>query len=224
MITSNVLERLFFIRFGNATATCFTIVVDNREYIITAKHVVEQIGAEDTIQLKLNNQWINLDVKLVGHAEDDVDISVLSTDRVLTPANHPMQPTSKGMIYGQDMYFLGYPFGWTGELTMAGNGGSPLPFVKKAILALLGGKTFYLDGHNNKGFSGGPVIFKNANGPNEFKVGGVISGYTAVEQPVLHEGRKTPLIVQDNTGIISVMDINGAVKVIKDNPIGCPIS
>lgn len=224
MITSNVLSRLFFIRFGNATATCFTIDVGNREYIVTAKHVVEEIAAQDTIKLMLKNEWIDLKVNLVGHAADELDISVLSTDRVLTPNNYPMEPGSKGMIYGQDMYFLGYPFGWRGIYTNGGNGGSPFPFVKKATLSLMNGKMFYLDGYNNKGFSGGPVVFQDLNGGKQFKVAGVISGYMFENKPVLHEGEGTPLVVEDNTGIINVVDIGLAINVINDNPIGCPIS
>lgn len=51
MITTNVLQRTFRIKYGENTGTCFTIDVDDRQYIATARHVVDGIQRKDTIEI-----------------------------------------------------------------------------------------------------------------------------------------------------------------------------
>ena len=67
-------------------------------------------------------------------------------------------------MYGQDVYFLGFPYGLHGDMSALSND-LPFPFVKKGIISLFhndGVNRIYLDGHNNPGFSGGPVVFMPA--------------------------------------------------------------
>jgi hypothetical protein len=87
------------------------------------------------------------------------------------------------MYLSQDAYFLGYPYGLHAE------GGSlnahfPLAIVKKACLSMfaLGGPDAYilLDGHNNPGFSGGPVVFAPNGQGAPTNVAAVVSGYKYV--------------------------------------------
>jgi hypothetical protein len=59
-----------------------------------------------------------------------------------------------------------------------------------------------LDGHNNPGFSGGPVVFK------------------AVEQPIFQGDEETALTYRYNTGIIVAHDIKAAMTIIQGNPVG----
>ena len=40
MVPQNVLTRVFNLRMGSQTATGFTIEVDNRQYLVTARHVI----------------------------------------------------------------------------------------------------------------------------------------------------------------------------------------
>ncbi|HZD60078.1 MAG TPA: hypothetical protein VE439_06450, partial [Anaerolineae bacterium] len=139
-----------------------------------------------------------------------------------------LEPTSDGIVYGQDVFFLGFPYGMRVELGNL-NRGFPLPFVKKAILSCIhttenGVQIYYLDGHNNPGFSGGPVVFKEANRQN-FKVASVISGYRQEEEPIYQAGQEIhfqeiPLVYRYNTGIIYSYGIKHAVDLIKGNPIG----
>jgi hypothetical protein len=55
-----------------------------------------------------------------------------------------------------------------------------LPFVKKAIISAYdvvnGINIWYLDGINNPGFSGGPVVF-NRHGSTDWHVAAVVSAY-----------------------------------------------
>lgn len=131
-----------------------------------------------------------------------------------------------GIVYGQDVYFLGFPYGMTGEIGQM-NRDFPLPFVKKAIVSCLqttqkDAQLLFLDGHNNPGFSGGPVVFKEPN-KNDFKVAGVISGYRYNEEPIYQGDQQVPLAYRYNTGIIFSYGIKHAVDIIKSTPIGFEI-
>lgn len=220
MITANVIQRVFRIQWKTGQGTAFTIDIQGRQYLVTARHVVDDLKAQSEIGLFSNGSWIPLPVRLVGHCPGDIDISVLATSRILTPANLAMEPMSKGkgIIYGQDVYFLGFPYDFLGQYKL-GSDGFPLPFVKKAIVSLFDGAIFLLDGHNNPGFSGGPVVFTEPQS-NEYKVAAVISGYKTVSEPVYEGSDQTPLMYYYNTGIIVTHAINGALKLIEENPIG----
>ena len=74
----------------------------------------------------------------------------------------------------------------------------------------------FLDGHNNPGFSGGPVCFKKA-GDKLFTIAGVISGYRYSQMPVLDkDNKKTEYYIKENTGIINAADISFAVIIAKE--------
>ena len=217
MITSNVIHRVFRIRYGDSEGTGFTVEVAGKEYLVTAKHVVAALDGKETISIFSNGGWSHLEVILVGHSPEDADISVLAAARILTPQGLPMEASNGGLIYGQDVYFLGFPYGFTGRFIFQ-EGGYPLPFVKKAIVSLLDHKIVLLDGHNNPGFSGGPVIFTDRS--NNFKVAAVISGFRAVEEPVLIRGENSGFTYKYNTGIIVAHLVNGTMDLIQSNPIG----
>jgi S1-C subfamily serine protease len=218
MITTNVLHRIFRIRFGAAEGTAFVIDVDGREYLVTAKHVVEGMSGSDRVGVFSNARWDEFPVSLVGHADGDVDISVLAGNRTLVPSGLPLEPTRYGLTYGQDVYFLGFPYGFLGSYIL-GESGFPLPFVKRATLSLFEGRILFLDGHNNPGFSGGPVVF-TVQGNNAFRVAAVVSGYRAVAEPVYEGGLETGLTYNHNTGIIVTHGIDSAVEIARANPIG----
>lgn len=220
-ITANILQRTFQFSFGEVQGTCFTIDYDNRQYIVTARHLVETITDYATIRVKHEKIWKDCPVNLVGHGEGKVDISVLAP-RVQISPKHPLPPTSAGLVMGQDVYFLGFPYGLTSELGEL-NQNYPFPFVKKAIWSAADSDTnlLFLDGHNNPGFSGGPVVFSEVGKPaNQFSVAGVISGYRFNAEPVYLEGKPTSLEFRYNTGIILVYDIKHAVDLISQNPTG----
>ena len=46
MITRNVIQRIFHIKRDNSTGTAFTIDRGSKQYLATARHVVEGIGAD----------------------------------------------------------------------------------------------------------------------------------------------------------------------------------
>ncbi|MXW23785.1 MAG: trypsin-like peptidase domain-containing protein [Chloroflexi bacterium] len=219
VITANVIYRVFRLRIGDTTGTGFAIEAGGREYLVTARHIAEPVDRKDTIHLFENGDWRALGVSLVGHAPRDIDISVLAASTRLTPERSlPLPATSEGLIYGQDAFFLGFPHGLS-DLVL-GDTGRPVPLVKRATVSSLQGEPFLLDGHNNPGFSGGPVVFQIP-GSREFRVAAVIQGYRPAREPIyLDDGTETDLYLRGNTGIIFAYNISAAVELAESNPIG----
>jgi hypothetical protein len=176
------------------------------------------------VELYHANQWKRLDVDLVGHCTGEIDISVLKADIQLSPT-YALPPSECGIVYGQDVYFLGFPYGMQGDGQL--NREFPLPFVKKGILScmmisLSGPNLLYLDAINNPGFSGGPVVFTEGNNLS-YKVAGVVSGYRSASEPIYDGDRAIPLVYRANTGIVVAYGIKHAMEIIQKNPIGFPL-
>ena len=51
MVTSNVIQRTFHIRYGSTTGTAFAIDRNKRQYLITARHVVKGITSGSSIEI-----------------------------------------------------------------------------------------------------------------------------------------------------------------------------
>jgi len=117
------------------------------------------------------------------------------------------------------------------------------PSVKRCTLSgsivQSGITVFVLDGINNLGFSGGPVVTRNGAAPEVFAV---VSGFHAEPLEVLPASEQgqayvSPLpappalpgqkpssgkkqIVESNSGLILAYDLTPAIKAIRANPIG----
>jgi hypothetical protein len=221
VITSNVIGRTFFLRHGNASATGVAIDVDDRSYLVTAKHFAGTITSSVNISLFHKGAWQAMTVQPVGHALGEVDISVFATPMALCPRHVSLPADMGGLIYGQDVYFLGFPYGSYAEVGEL-NRGLPLPFVKRAIVACMESAPvprLHLDGHNNAGFSGGPVVFTKP-GSHEFSLAAIVSGYRFNEEPIYQDGTALPLRYRENTGLILAYPIHFAVELARANPIG----
>jgi hypothetical protein len=92
------------------------------------------------------------------------------------------------------------------------------PLVKRATLSAIQPEEdvtiLYLDGFNNPGFSGGPVVFYPP-GSNMLHVAGVISGYRIDPLEVVDEERPDwRAVVEANSGIIVAHGIGHATEAI----------
>ena len=219
-VTTSILQRTFRIRYRGGTGTCFTIDVGGKRYLITAKHVVNSIRDDETVDISHNGDWLPVRVRLVGHGAGDIDVTVLAP-QVMFGAAHRLKHTTAGLVLGEDIYFLGFPYGLGMEVKTDLNAGFPLPLIKKAVVSALGLEDgpILLDGHNNVGFSGGPVARRGTK--EEQTVVGVVSGYRYDRQNVLDEhGNETSHTYDTNTGIVIAHDIRHALAIIEKNPIG----
>ena len=124
MITSNVIQRTIHIGFEGQIATGFFIDIDQRQYLVTAKHVVTNIKMDDVISIFHNNQWCETSVKLVGHAPGEADISLLALTYRIAGEDLTLTADASGLIVGQDVFFLGFPFGLFGEMGALNNASS----------------------------------------------------------------------------------------------------
>jgi len=233
--TTNILRRTFHVRYGSQIATCFTVDHADRQYIVTARHVVEGFPASGEIFLFRNGDWAPVVCQRVGFARDGIDIAVLAPPSQISPT-FPCAPTSAGLAVGQDAFFLGFPYGLRTDAPGL-NGDFPLPLVKKVCVSSMMGtpdntQLFLLDGINNVGFSGGPVVFYPLGNVRDLRVAAVISAYhqswatVHVRDEVSgnFHAASTPLAAKENTGIIISYSIAHAMELIEQNPIGAAIT
>ena len=235
MITANAIQRTFHIKRGDASGTAFAIDRASRQYSVTARHVVDGIIPGDTIAVFHESQWKNVTVDVVGIGEADADAAVLSCPTQLAPT-YPLEASATGLAYGQTVYFLGFPFGWDG-------GGenihrdSPIPFVKTGIISALifGNPThFFIDGHGNKGFSGGPVVFvPNGQPQTELRMAGIVANYPTplrepivdkLGNPIVDDHNQPAAFFSENPGFVVAMAIRHAIDPIERNPTGFQLS
>ncbi|MDR5730127.1 MAG: serine protease [Terriglobia bacterium] len=196
-VTSNVFERVIEVRvnagtINEETATAFTLDVDGREYLITAKHVVTGLRQSDRLEILAKGRWQPLMVRIF-RCEDPIDIAVLIPPRQLT-VDYSLPFDNQNYQIGQDAFFLGFPYGIDAPANGL-NGAYPFALVKRAAIsgqiaidpAKQEGKIF-LDGYNNPGFSGGPIVYRDfSQGGYVLKLAGVVSGFLPEVVPVMKE-------------------------------------
>ena len=220
-------------RIGTVEGSCFVIDVDRRQYIITARHVASGIEKQVDIKLFINQQWLPLRARPIWPASERTDIVALAPDHTIAP-KMDISIGEDNIFIGQDVYFLGFPFGLATEFEKPST--THFQFIKKAILSAVdtragSGGVLYLDGVNNPGFSGGPVIFGNYDHGNRLQIGGVISGYRnnplevrsrEVLAPNVKSGggpkKRVVSYVLENTGIIVAYGMSEIVEAIRVKP------
>ena len=232
--TTNVVQKTFLIMQNGRSGTAFAIENDGREYLVTARHVIRNAGAP--IEILHDKKWKRLPVNGTFRHSDEPDVATITLNVQIAP-RHATQTTTAGVVMGQDMTFLGFPFGWN-NTQFGFNNGYPIPFVKAAALSAVvkngANVVVYLDGHNNPGFSGGPIVAdrdpKDAldSGP---KIIGIVSGFPPEKTP--HPSEFDPPLtslggfpVRDdhvhptNSGFVKGYSIEHAVELIEANPHG----
>jgi hypothetical protein len=157
--------------------------------------------------------------KPATNSSEEPVLSCIDPPRVTSAG--PVLLGTDGVIFGQQVSFLGFPFGWFQKCNIELNDMRPLPFVKTATVSSLNlgdESVLVLDGINNIGFSGGPVCFKK---PEErySRICGVISGYYPSGNPLCvktidqngSEGIEelSECFVQENSGLILASPIDG---------------
>lgn len=223
--TSNVLFRVFRLKTATGTGSAFTIEVDGKQYLITSRHNLRELGAGGTVELWIGGKWTPFEARAI-YPSNNVDVMALDLGKPVT-VTFPLAPTSSGLTLGQQVYFLGYPFGMGTGVAPAPAGFGELPFLKSGIISAIDSRNpaanvLYLDGQNNPGFSGGPIVFWHPESA-EFRVAGVVKGYRNEALPVLKrkdlgkpEARAhNDLYTRANSGIVIGYDIRHIVDAIR---------
>ena len=221
-VTRSILERTFRMRHGDQSGTCFTVNVEGRRYLVTARHLVRTIDPCGVVEVQHSGKWMPVAVQLVGHGEGELDVSVLAP-QYLFGASHAVGLTTAQLQLAEEVFFLGYPYGLWFDMGKV-NEGFPLPLVKRAVVSAMFAADGWmlLDGHNNPGFSGGPVV-RRWDGRHQIVIG-VISGYRSEKLPVLDDaGNPGPYRYAMNTGIVVVYDARLVRRLIDANPIGLEV-
>jgi len=228
-MSSNVLNRVIHLRGADCAGTGFFVHVDGREYVVTARHLAEALN-ENFLDVSFKNQWVRENFDVVGHCSES-DVSVICFNRAICSKEFTVILSLEGLTYGQEVFFLGFPFGLSGDVD-ALLAGLPLPFVKRATVSNIGnvshpelslGADFWLDGINNIGFSGGPVVWGKSNDLMNYRICGIVCSYYLDPEPVRDGVEQTTYRVDSNTGLILAASIDRAIRLIEANPIG-PVS
>ena len=221
-MTPNVLQRTFHLKCGTRRGSCLSLDVDDRQYLVTAGHVVKPLKNGAVVEILHGGKWKPLDVIVVGYGPPQVDVAVLALKFRITLPELVLVPTMAGLATGQDAYCLGFPHGeWGGEAQVQQ---FPSPFVKRVTVSRLPDassavRCLYLDGLSNSGFSGGPVVFREESNA-DLKVAAVVSAFQYEHEPVYLGSDRLHLSAQHNPDIIVSYDIRHALDLINLNPVG----
>ena len=230
-ISPGLLQRTLHIKYGNGTGTAFVIDRDERQYLVTARHVVKGVTTGESISVFHEGRWRQLPTKVVGIGVGSPDIAVLATPVQLAPALS-LEVSSGGLAYAQEVHFLGFPFGWDGGGEDI-NLDHPLPFIKAGIVSGIkhtDATRIYIDAHGNPGFSGGPVVFAKDGDPQKvIRIAGVVAEAPRPRLRAVVDKFRKPLIDEDgepiahfaeNQGFVVAFGIHHATELIDNNPTG----
>ncbi|MDD4804049.1 MAG: hypothetical protein PHN69_02650 [Candidatus Pacebacteria bacterium] len=174
MLTTNIIQRVLFVNYNNLTGTAFTIEKNGKQYLISAKHIFPDLTTASQIKVFHDGSWKTLNITPIFCKDKNIDIIAFDIgSKYLTPV-HKVNLGMSNIYYSQDAYFLGFPYGMFTDSGIINNN-FPFPFAKKCIISAINKRIIYFDGHNNRGFSGGPVVIVEKD--NLIKIIGVVSAF-----------------------------------------------
>ena len=232
-IPAEILRQTFQVRVNNRTGTAFTVEVDERQYIVTAQHLLGSANPQAVEMWISADGWRQVPVEIVGIAKPPVDVAVLATNFALGSRSR-VSVGVETVDYGQALWFLGYPFGLDFE-PVPDFRAAPLPFVKAGILSGLrrvpnekGLLEFFVDAAGNKGFSGGPLILRrrsaNEGGIVTWHVVGVVTSRITHPVPLKNVSGTVVGSVDVDAGILRATSIDAVTRLIRANPVGYPFT
>jgi hypothetical protein len=202
------------VRCGTKVGTGFTFEVDDRQYIFTATHVVEDlqdcrkieiIDAQGAVSRVTIDKWWT-------HPNPEIDVAVLVPPHQLTPAGR-LEVAVEGIAWGQNAYFVGFPYGTRPETH--GMLGPRVAYVRMAIISAFERRKdaaylhYVLDGHAAVGFSGGPVALRLASDAPlaPIRVAGILTSCRTMAHPVAVGARELDMSVTIQSGYVVAENI-----------------
>jgi hypothetical protein len=218
-VPTEILQRTHLIKVGNELGTAFTIDHKGKVYFVTAKHVAAGLPATNaTFQVWRSDKWEDVHtIKTLYPTSADVDIAVFeSEEKISQPFEVALTGEDEGPTLGQQVWFLGYPFGDTGMTSRVQT--EIIPFIKRGVLSAINGSNrsavvLYVDGFNNPGFSGGPIVYWEFR-KRAYRILGVVQGYRNDRAKVLVNGNQIDTNVLVNSGILTAYSIQHVLEVL----------
>jgi hypothetical protein len=212
-----ILQRTFYIQVGNELGTAFSIDYKGKLYLVTARHgVVGLPESQATFQIWQTDRWVDLHTtKTLFPPSSDFDIAVFETDeKVAKPFDIAISRAREGPTFGQQVWFLGYPWGIHTRLSKV-----EFPFIKRGTMSAMDATNtnavvLYIDGFNNPGFSGGPILDWDF-GKHAYRIVGVVKGYRLDTAKVLVNGEPVDTQLLVNSGILVGYSIEHALQAIE---------
>jgi len=216
-VPGEILQRTILIKAGNEEGTAFAIDYRGKLYLVTARHVVSGLPETNaTIQVRHADTCKDYHtLKTLFPPSRDVDIAVFETEeKVSQPYQVTCDSKTGGVTMGQQVWFLGYPFGGMGSRWSNGEA----PFIKRGTMSAIVGTNpdaivLYIDGFNNPGFSGGPIVYWNFT-THSYGILGVVMGYREDTAKVLVNGTHVDTHLLVNSGILVGYSIQHALQAI----------
>ena len=200
----NVLQKVFAIKINESIGSSFAYPLNGYFCFITAAHVIENLKnkLEAEIEIYTNNIWKKIKVTPYFLDKNDIDIAILKTDIKVEEGESATELSAANLILGQDIYFLGFPyFDLKIKYTASQfNSFFTIPFVKKGVLSKFDNTNIFFDGHNNPGFSGGPIVFWDYQ-EKKHKVLGIVSSYVTQRGSVQKIETSSKEFYNENSGI-----------------------
>jgi S1-C subfamily serine protease len=194
---------------GGSFGSGVLIDVRDKQWLVTARHVIQDVDPGD-IELVRREGKVKVRLQRVPELKPKADVAIFQLDQRLVSESLPVHLTDVGLVLGQDAYLLGFPLGIGVSMSDEGF----YPFVKRATVSTNitqdGVKIWLVDGINNEGMSGGPVVFCKV-GTTDWHVLGVMAGHLREEISI----KESDLKVEVNSGIVVVHDIGLAVSAIE---------
>jgi S1-C subfamily serine protease len=214
-------SRTFNIRKDSSIGTCFLINEKQKNYWITAKHVLGTVRNNQRISFFIlqDTSWLITTGSVLIHSNPIIDIAVIVPDD--TSSVNAISLNQTEIVLGDEGFFLGFPFGMKTSDNSKINKGFPFALIKKCVFSGnytgQGVQLFFLDGNNNPGFSGGPVFFKNRQNASDRKLylTAIVSAYVNQKNQMI-----TPLgnfDYNENSGIILAYSSSHIKEILNQN-------
>lgn len=167
-VTNDILECTFKIQTDTQSGTGFLIGRPDSNFMITARHLFRKSyknGDKIVYWVYGKDSWEAFDGTLLLHKNPKVDIAIIKPDSI-GKWNPTLNSNLPAMFLGEDAIFLGFPYDIIPSRKMADvELYYPYPIFKKAMNCEnveSDSIIYYLfEGHNNSGFSGGPILLKS---------------------------------------------------------------
>ena len=208
-VPTEILNRTICIGNGPQQATGFFIDHRGKLYLVTARHFATGLpDTNATIKWRKSGSWFDLKtVRTIYPSSSDVDIAIFEIT---------LSAKSGNLTMGQQVYFLGFPWGIGSKFGTKSVIMTEAPFIKRGTMSAVDGSdpnavVMYIDGFNNPGFSGGPLVYWDFN-DRKCRIFGVVKGYRKDRAKITVNGEDIETNILVNSGILIGYSISHVIE------------